>query len=341
MLTVQIKKKIGSFKLDVDFVCDNEILGLLGASGCGKSMTLRCVAGIQTPDSGRIVLNDRVLFDSEKKINLPPQQRRVGYLFQQYALFPNMTVAGNIEAGLHAFPKEERKQITADMIRRFHLEGLEDHHPSQLSGGQQQRTALARIFGGNPDILLMDEPFSALDGFLKWQLEPELLDTLESFGKDVLFVSHDRDEVCHFCHRVCMISNGRTIGKRPVMELMRDPRNYSAALLSGCRNISAAVIKNEHTLECTDWGVTFTLTDPIPADTAFVGMRAAHIVNDPTAVNRIDCTVERIIEDQSGKIAILTTPAGRLIQMPDDGQSGVGAKVSVAIDEKALLLLTA
>ncbi len=341
MLTVQIKKKIGSFKLDVDFVCDNEILGLLGASGCGKSMTLRCVAGIQTPDSGRIVLNDRVLFDSEKKINLPPQQRRVGYLFQQYALFPNMTVAGNIEAGLHAFPKEERKQITADMIRRFHLEGLEDHHPSQLSGGQQQRTALARIFGGNPDILLMDEPFSALDGFLKWQLEPELLDTLESFGKDVLFVSHDRDEVCHFCHRVCMISNGRTIGKRPVMELMRDPRNYSAALLSGCRNISAAVIINEHTLECTDWGVTFTLTDPIPADTAFVGMRAAHIVNDPTAVNRIDCTVERIIEDQSGKIAILTTPAGRLIQMPDDGQSGVGAKVSVAIDEKALLLLTA
>ncbi len=341
MLTVQIKKKIGSFKLDVDFVCDNEILGLLGASGCGKSMTLRCVAGIQTPDSGRIVLNDRVLFDSEKKINLPPQQRRVGYLFQQYALFPNMTVAGNIEAGLHAFPKEERKQITADMIRRFHLEGLEDHHPSQLSGGQQQRTALARIFGGNPDILLMDEPFSALDGFLKWQLEPELLDTLESFGKDVLFVSHDRDEVCHFCHRVCMISNGRTIGKRPVMELMRDPRNYSAALLSGCRNISAAVIKNEHTLECADWGVTFTLTDPIPADTAFVGMRAAHIVNDPTAVNRIDCTVERIIEDQSGKIAILTTPAGRPIQMLDDGQSGVGAKVSVAIDEKALLLLTA
>ena len=341
MLTVQIKKKIGSFKLDVDFVCDNEILGLLGASGCGKSMTLRCVAGIQTPDSGRIVLNDRVLFDSEKKINLPPQQRRVGYLFQQYALFPNMTVAGNIEAGLHAFPKEERKQITADMIRRFHLDGLEDHHPSQLSGGQQQRTALARIFGGNPDILLMDEPFSALDGFLKWQLEPELLDTLESFGKDVLFVSHDRDEVCHFCHRVCMISNGRTIGKRPVMELMRDPRNYSAALLSGCRNISAAVIKNEHTLECADWGVTFTLTDPIPADTAFVGMRAAHIVNDPTAVNRIDCTVERIIEDQSGKIAILTTPAGRPIQMLDDGQSGVGAKVSVAIDEKALLLLTA
>ena len=341
MLTVQIKKKIGSFKLDVDFVCDNEILGLLGASGCGKSMTLRCVAGIQTPDSGRIVLNDRVLFDSDKKINLPPQQRRVGYLFQQYALFPNMTVAGNIEAGLHAFPKEERKQITADMIRRFHLEGLEDHHPSQLSGGQQQRTALARIFGGNPDILLMDEPFSALDGFLKWQLEPELLDTLESFGKDVLFVSHDRDEVCHFCHRVCMISNGRTIGKRPVMELMRDPRNYSAALLSGCRNISAAVIKNEHTLECADWGVTFTLTDPIPADTAFVGMRAAHIVNDPTAVNRIDCTVERIIEDQSGKIAILTTPAGRLIQMLDDGKSGVGAKVSVAIDEKALLLLTA
>lgn len=340
MLTVQIKKKIGAFKLDVDFVCDNEILGLLGASGCGKSMTLRCVAGIQKPDSGRIVLNDRVLFDSEKKINLPPQERRVGYLFQQYALFPNMTVAGNIEAGLHAFSKEQRKQITAEMIRRFHLEGLEDHHPSQLSGGQQQRTALARIFGGNPDILLMDEPFSALDGFLKWQLEPELLDTLESFGKDVLFVSHDRDEICHFCDQVCMISKGKTVEKRPAMELMHDPRNYSAALLSGCRNISAAVIKDAHTLECSDWGVTFTLTEPIPEETVFVGMRAQHIADNPNAVNFIDCIVERIIEDQSGKIAILTTPGGRLIQMLDDGQCGVGARIRVPVDERNLLMLT-
>ncbi len=340
MLTVQIQKKISSFKLDADFVCDNEILGLLGASGCGKSMTLRCVAGIQKPDSGRIVLNDRVLFDSEKKINLPPQERRVGYLFQQYALFPNMTVSGNIEAGLHALPKQQRAPIVADMIRRFHLEGLENHYPSQLSGGQQQRTALARIFGGNPDILLMDEPFSALDGFLKWQLEPELLDTLESFGKDVLFVSHDRDEVCHFCDRVCMISQGKTLEKRPAMELMHDPRNYSAALLSGCRNISAALIKDAHTLECVDWGVTFTLTKPIPEGTAFVGMRARQIESNPNAVNFIDCVVERIIEDQSGRIAILTTPGGRLIQMPDDGQHGVGVRIRIPVDEESLLLLT-
>ena len=340
MLSVRIKKKIGSFTLDADFVCDNEILGLLGASGCGKSMTLRCVAGIQKPDSGRIVLNDRVLFDSEKKINLPPQERRVGYLFQQYALFPNMTVAGNIEAGLHALPKQQRAPIVADMIRRFHLEELEDHHPAQLSGGQQQRTALARIFGGSPDILLMDEPFSALDGFLKWQLEPELLDTLESFGRDVLFVSHDRNEICHFCDRVCMISQGKTLEKRPAMELMRDPRNYSAALLSGCRNISAALLKDAHTLECTDWGVTFTLTEPIPAGTAFVAMRARQIENHPDAVNFIDCIVERIVEDQSGRIAILTTPGGRLIQMPDDGQHGLGTRIRVPVDERNLLLLT-
>ncbi len=340
MLSVRIKKKIGSFTLDADFVCDNEILGLLGASGCGKSMTLRCVAGIQKPDSGRIVLNDRVLFDSEKKINLPPQERRVGYLFQQYALFPNMTVAGNIEAGLHALPKQQRAPIVADMIRRFHLEELEDHHPAQLSGGQQQRTALARIFGGSPDILLMDEPFSALDGFLKWQLEPELLDTLESFGRDVLFVSHDRNEICHFCDRVCMISQGKTLEKRPAMELMRDPRNYSAALLSGCRNISAALLKDAHTLECTDWGVTFTLTEPIPAGTAFVAMRARQIENHPNAVNFIDCIVERIVEDQSGRIAILTTPGGRLIQMPDDGQHGLGTRIRVPVDERNLLLLT-
>ena len=128
---------MGDFSLNVQFETDGEILALLGASGCGKSMTLKCIAGIERPDSGRIVLNDRVLFDSEKHIDLTTQKRRVGYLFQQYALFPNMTVEQNIAAALHRLPRRERKAAVQEKLKAFALEGLEKHRPHQLSGGQQ------------------------------------------------------------------------------------------------------------------------------------------------------------------------------------------------------------
>ena len=164
-LEVDIEKKLGDFRLRAAFTCDKGITGILGASGSGKSMTLKCIAGIERPDRGRIVLDGRVLFDSRQKINLKPQKRRVGYMFQNYALFPTMTVTQNIAAG---------QGISADrvreMIERFHLKGLEGHYPSELSGGQQQRVALARIMAYRPDLILLDEPFSALDDNLKERL---------------------------------------------------------------------------------------------------------------------------------------------------------------------------
>ena len=172
-LYVDIEKQLGSFHLRVQFQAENEVTALLGASGCGKSMTLRCIAGIVTPDRGRIVLHDRVLFDSEKKVNLPPQQRKLGYLFQNYALFPNMTVEKNILCGIRTGSRREKSAALADALRRFRLEGLERHYPAQLSGGQQQRVALARILCTRPEAILLDEPFSALDSFLKWNLELE------------------------------------------------------------------------------------------------------------------------------------------------------------------------
>ena len=193
MLTVDIKKKLDNFILDVQFETDREILALLGASGCGKSMTLKCIAGIAKPDEGRIVLNGRVLFDSDKGINLSPQKRRVGYLFQQYALFPNMTVEKNIAAGCMEKNRERKKALVSEKIEKMHLSGLEHKYPSQLSGGQQQRVALARILINDPELLLLDEPFSALDSFLKWQLEMELSDDLKEFGRGALFVSHSKD----------------------------------------------------------------------------------------------------------------------------------------------------
>ena len=171
-IDVEIKKKTGNFCLEVKFCAEEEIFALLGASGCGKSMTLKCIAGIETPDEGHIILNGRVLFDSEKKINIIPQKRKVGYMFQDYALFPNMTVEKNIMAGMGKHPSVE---IVQNYIERFQLNGLENRLPAQLSGGQKQRVALARMMAAEPEILLLDEPLSALDSYLKWQMEEELM----------------------------------------------------------------------------------------------------------------------------------------------------------------------
>ena len=134
-------------------------------------MTLKCIAGIEKPDKGKIVLDGVTLFDSEQHINLPPQKRRVGYLFQQYALFPSMTAEQNILCALTCSSREDRKEKFAALLRTFRLEGLEKKLPAQLSGGQQQRVALARILASEPQAILLDEPFSALDSYLKWELE--------------------------------------------------------------------------------------------------------------------------------------------------------------------------
>ena len=214
VLIVDIEKTLGDFHLKVNFTAEREVMALLGASGCGKSMTLGCIAGIVRPDKGHIELNGRVLFDSEKKIDLPPQKRKVGCLFQQYALFPHMTVEQNIRAGAYARPKDEREQAVREVLHAFRLEGLENSRPSQLSGGQQQRCALARILVGQPELVLLDEPFSALDAYLKWQVELELADILKTFPCGTLFVTHNRDEVYRLCDTVCVRPEGD--GQEPV-----------------------------------------------------------------------------------------------------------------------------
>ena len=164
-LFVDIRKKLKGFSLNVSFETNGDYLGVLGSSGSGKSMTLKCIAGIETPDEGLIILNGKVLFDSKKKINLKPQERNIGYLFQNYALFPNMTVEKNIGIGLKGSKYEKNRKIN-EIIEAFHLQGLEKKYPRQLSGGQQQRVALARCIIYKPDVLMLDEPFSALDTYL-------------------------------------------------------------------------------------------------------------------------------------------------------------------------------
>lgn len=210
MLEVQIYKKLAEFDLDVSFQVDDNILGFMGASGSGKSMTLKCIAGIETPDQGRIVLNGRVLFDSEKKINVPIQKRNVGYMFQSYALFPNMNVYENISVGLRARKVKDVDIVVRKVMRQFQISELASRYLKQLSGGQRQRVALARLMAYEPDVLLLDEPFSALDEDLKKDLLQELKSELQ-ISKPVIFVSHDKEEVNELCDLKYKIKQGEII----------------------------------------------------------------------------------------------------------------------------------
>ena len=304
-LSVDLEKRLGSFHLRVQFQAEDEITALLGASGCGKSMTLKCIAGIVTPDRGRIVLNGRVLFDSEAGIDLPPQQRRVGYLFQNYALFPTMTVEKNILCGIHSGSKAEKAAALSVTLHRFRLEGLEKRYPAQLSGGQQQRVALARILCTRPEAILLDEPFSALDSFLKWKLELELSDLLADFHGPILWVSHDRGEVFRNCKKVCVMEQGQSQGMFTLRQLFHEPETEAAARLSGCKNIVEAVPAG-NAVTLPQWGLTLDCGKAVPADVRWAGIRAHHVTAAPEGTEgAFLCAVERVIQDVFTTIVLL------------------------------------
>lgn len=303
MLFVDIRKKLGRFQLDVQFEAEDEHLALLGASGCGKSVTLKCVAGILMPDDGKIVLDGTVLYDSTAKINLPPQKRQVGCLFQQYALFPNMTVRQNIAAAI--LDKRERKAAVDCLLRRFQLEETADLRPCQLSGGQQQRTALARILASKPRAILLDEPFSALDSCLKHQLELELSETMDDFPGTVLWVSHDRGEVFRNCRRVCVIDSGSSQGVFTLRELFHQPATEAAARLSGCENYADAAPQGTRVF-LPEWGLTLECGRPVPEEIRRAGIRAHHItVADEQTPGAFPCAVTRVIQDVFTTIVLL------------------------------------
>ena len=240
-LEVNIEKKLGKFCLRAEFSMNGGVVGLLGASGSGKSMTLKCIAGIETPDRGRIALDGVTYFASEKQINLPPQKRQVGYLFQNYALFPNMTVKKNILCGLHRIKdRSEREAKLEEALHMFQLEGLSGHRPSELSGGQAQRAALARIMVNRPKLLMLDEPFSALDSHLRLQLQMELQSVLRAYGGGVLMVTHSRDEAYHLCSAIAIADEGVLSPIRETKSLFAYPQTFPAARLTGCKNIACA-----------------------------------------------------------------------------------------------------
>lgn len=273
-LQVDIRKKYKGFTLETQFDSTGDMLGILGASGSGKSLTLQCIAGIETPDEGMIVANGNVLFDSAAKINVKPQQRKVGYLFQNYALFPHMTVEQNIACVLKGGGKEKKVQTTA-LLKRFELDELGSRYPWQISGGQQQRTALVRILAYEPEVLLLDEPFSALDAHMREKMQMEMMQLLcEAYFGDMVLVSHNRDEVYRLCENLLVLDDGRALALAPTKSLFHNPGILQVARLTGCKNVSRAVKVGANTVEALDWEVRLLVEGEVKDSITHIGVRA-------------------------------------------------------------------
>lgn len=280
-LLVDIKKKLGSFTLRIKFNADKNTVGLLGASGSGKSMTLKCIAGLENPDEGRIVLDDVVFFDSEKKINLPSRKRKVGFLFQNYALFPHLTVFDNIKFGLTDMPKSEACRIVEEKIKAMKLEGLEKRYPRELSGGQQQRVALARALVVEPKILLLDEPFSALDDYLRNHMVRQLIETISGFNGETIFVTHNMEEAYRICNDLIVLSNGSQEAYGAKEEIFQKPPTLSAARLTGCKNTSSVKKISDNCIRATEWGINLHTEEETEEDIEgikYIGIRANYII---------------------------------------------------------------
>lgn len=311
-LSLDIRKRYPGFTLDMQLEAGEERVALLGASGCGKSCTLRCIAGVETPDEGRIVVNGVTFFDSARRINLSPQKRKCALLYQSYQLFPNLTVAENVCAGMdRARPVPELRALAERYLAIFGMERFAERYPAQLSGGQQQRVALARMVAARPGIYLLDEPFSALDAYLKSALEQNLLDLFDVVGSTVLYVSHDIDEACRLCDRICVVHEGRVAESGTPEELMRRPQTLAALRLTGCKNTSPARKVGETVVEALDWGMTFDVGTPVPDDVAYLGVRASYFHRDNRRApgrNTYDLTVVRVSDARFERLVLLEPP---------------------------------
>ena len=310
-LVVNIEKRLRSFTLAANFTLTDTTLALLGASGSGKSMTLKCIAGLERPDRGQILLNGRTLYDSERGINLPPQARGVGYLFQNYALFPNMTVRENIIFALDG-TREEKERILAENVARFSLEGIENAYPARLSGGQQQRAAFARILARGADLLLLDEPLSALDTHLKWQIETALREILSAQNLAAILVTHDRDEAFRIAQEIAVVDRGRLTPPIDKHELFRRPGTRAATILTGCKNISAARRADAEHVEATDWGITLRTAEST-SDVQHIAIRAHSLMPAQTdGENVFPARVTEVIESTFTYIVMLRFADGAM-----------------------------
>ena len=276
-LEVHFKKRLGAFALEPEFSCDAEPLAILGPSGAGKSMTLRCIAGLERPDEGVIRLAGRTLFDSAAQINVPARHRGIGMLFQSYALFPHLTVAENVAFGAKERARNERKARAYRQIAEVHLDGLEQRLPRELSGGEQQRAALARALAPDPEALLLDEPLSALDTYLRSRIEQQLITTLAQFRRPTLYVTHNIEEAYRIATKLLVLSKGKVVANGARDEIFRKPPSLEVALLTGLKNFSRARASGQGMIEALDWNCVLRVEGMPPEGGAYVGVRAHHI----------------------------------------------------------------
>jgi len=276
-LDVQIEKKLPDFELNVSFSASEAPLSILGASGAGKTMLLRCIAGLEQPGRGRVSLNGRVLFDSDQGIRVPARQRRIGMVFQHYALFPHRTVAENVAFGLLDRSREEQAARLSALIARTHLEGLAERYPQALSGGEQQRTALARALAIDPEALLLDEPLSSLDTHLRSQVEAQLQETFAAYRRPTLLVTHNIEEAYRLGEQLLVLSRGQVAAFGPKEEVFRRPPTREVAQLTGCKNFSRARMNADGSVEALDWNCHLRVEQTISKPPAFLGIRAHHI----------------------------------------------------------------
>ena len=237
VLTVDLAARVGRFDLQVACSAHREILALVGPSGAGKTLTLQCIAGLRRPHAGRIVLHDRVLFDSQRGVDVPARARRVGYVFQHYALFPHLTVAQNIAFGLHGRPASQVRRRVDELVALLRLSGLEDRRPHQLSGGQQQRVALGRALAPDPELLLLDEPFSALDPVTRAALVEDFLAVQREIGLTTVLVTHDIYEAYTISDQIVVLEAGRVLQAGPKADIFHRPSSVTVARLTGIRNV--------------------------------------------------------------------------------------------------------
>ena len=314
-IRAEIVAQRGPFALQLHLVTQQRRVGILGESGAGKTMTLRAIAGLERTARGRLEVNGRVLLDSARGVCLPARERRVAMVFQQYALFPHRTVEENVAFGLHGLPPAERGARARDAARKMHLEDLLARYPRQLSGGQQQRVALARALATEPEILLLDEPLSALDFHLRGLVEKELLDSLAEFRGAALYVSHSLEEVYRLCDEIVVLSRGRVLASGPKEEIFLRPPSREVARLTGCKNMSQASALAGGMVEALDWGLRMRVAQPLP-QARYVAIRANHITfaDQPGGENVFPCTVVESTETPFRRTLYL-----RLNSAPGDG----------------------
>jgi molybdate transport system ATP-binding protein len=260
-----MRRRLDGFELDVAFEADEGRVVLFGPSGAGKSLTLQAITGVMRPDAGRVEVNGRLLFDSASGLNLPPQERRMGYVPQSYALFPHLTVQQNVAYGIQRLDAARRRALVQEMVGLVGLQGLERRRPRELSGGQQQRVALARALASRPELLVLDEPFSNIDTGLRGTLRRELLDLQARSGITTLVVTHDLDDAFFLGSRIVVIDRGRVLQAGSREDIFYRPATRRVAEFVGTRNIlRATVLESTSQRLLLDWQGRLLEADPLP-----------------------------------------------------------------------------